>query len=317
MNSNLAKALLMAGCLATAGLPAFSVPLQRADVPASPVWLAHMDCDALRATPIGQFLLSEMDKQENQAKLAAFEAIFSLDLRTQLHGLTLYGASATPQDSVLLVYADFDAGRLVTLAKAAQDSQSTAYNTHVIYSWIDEKRKATNGVRPRVYASLQGNRIIFGQREARVEAALDVLDGVAPSLAASTAFPQLGAAGGASFIEAAGQRLDIATPDPSAALFRLSKSVRLQVGGTQQVTATLTLEAKDEAVAGQMAIIAQGLVALMRLQDDKPEAAQLADALVVRQDGATIVATLTLPADDIVAKMKADAARKAAQKTRE
>ena len=317
MNSNLLRALLSAGCLTAAGLAVCAAPLQRADVSANPAWLAHMDCDALRGTPIGQFLLGEMDKPENQAKLAVFQAIFSFDLRTQLHGLTLYGTSAAPEDSVLLLYADFDADRLVTLAKAGQDAQSIAYKTHVIYNWVDEKKQATNGARPRVYASILGNRVIFGQREARVQAALDVLDSAAPSLAADTAFPQLGSAGDTSFIEAASQKLDLAASDANAALFRLSKSARLQIGGTQQVSAVLTLEAKDEQVAGQMTIVAQGLVALMKLQDDKPEAAQLAAGLTVKQDGATVAATLTLPADGVVAMLKADAARKAAQKAQQ
>ena len=52
-------------------------------------------------------------------------------LRKQLHGLTLYAPSDASEDGVLLVYADFDAERLVTLAKGANDYQSATHKTHL------------------------------------------------------------------------------------------------------------------------------------------------------------------------------------------
>src|SRR6266403_1396479 len=75
-------------CIAglAAGLSAVAAPLQRADVTAEPAWLVHVDCDALRPTAIGQYLLSELDKPEAKGQLGAFQAIFSFDPRQQLHG---------------------------------------------------------------------------------------------------------------------------------------------------------------------------------------------------------------------------------------
>ena len=156
MNANLLKTALCICGFAAAGLPAWAGPLQRADVPAEPAWVLHLDCDSLRPTAIGQYILSEMEKPEAQAKLAAFQTIFNFDPRKQLHGLTLYSTGKAPEDGVLLVYADFDADRLVTLAKAAKDYQSTTYKQHVIHNWIDDKKKAKHGVKPRVYAAIQG-----------------------------------------------------------------------------------------------------------------------------------------------------------------
>ena len=318
MKVNYLKTAFCAGFLAAAAITASALPLQRADLPADPAWMVHFDVDALRPTTIGQYLLTEMDKPKAQAKLAAFQSIFNFDLRTQLHGLTLYSAGAAHEDGVLLVYADFDAGKLVTLAKAANDSQSSTYNQHTIYNWIDEKKKAKNGVRPRVYAAIQGARVIFGQREASVAQALDVLDGKAPRLAPESAFSQLSAAGGTGFIEAAARKLDLRPSDPHNALFRLSKLVRLRIGQAgEQVTATLSLDASDNEVAKNMAGVGQGLVSLMKLQKEKPELIKLAEAISLKQDGASVVATAAMPANDVVAMMKADAARKAQRKAQE
>jgi len=316
MKLSLSIRIFCAGGLVGAGLAAMAAPLQRADVPAEPTWVLHVDCDALRPTGVGQYLLAEMDKPDAQAKFAVFQTLFSFDPRKQLHGLTLYSSGNAPEDGVLLVYADFDPERLVTLARAANGSQNTAYKRHVIYNWIDDKKKATNGVKPRTYAAIQGTHVVvFAQQEARVAQALDVLDQAVPNLSHSNVFPQLGAAGDPSFIAASARKLDVPDSTPNAAIFRLAKLMRLQIGETnRQVTARLSLEANDEAVARQAASVVQGVLALARLQKEKPEAGKLADALSLKQNGASVVATLAMPAADVINILKAEAEKQAQKK---
>jgi hypothetical protein len=314
MKTNLMTIALCAGCVAAAALSTYAGPLRRADIGADALWVAHLDVDGMRPTAVGQFIQSEIDKPEAQAKLAAFQALFSFDLRTQLHAVSLYGTSKAPEDGLLIVYADFDAERLVTLARAAKDAQNNSHGQHTIYSWLDEK-KHKHGTAQRVYAAIAGSRVIFGQRENRVAQALDVVDGASASLATSTAFAPLGSPGDASFLVAAARKLDLPGSDPHAAILKLSQSVRFQVAETQkQLAATLTLQANDEEVAGHINSIAQGLVALMKLQKDKPESVRFAEALSLKQDGSQVVASLVLPDNDAVAMMKADAVRKAQRK---
>ena len=315
---NLLKPALCACGLIAATLTTLSAPLQRADVAAEPTFVMHLDCDSLRPTAIGQFVLAEMEKPEAQAKLAAFQSIFSFDPRKQLHGLTLYSTGKSPEDGVLLVYADFDPERLVTLAKAAKDYQSTSYKQHTIHNWIDDKKKAKNGVQPRVYAAIQAGRIVvFAQQETRVAQALDVLDRAVPNLAGSTVFPQLGATGNANFIQAAARKMDIPDSTPNAAVLKLAKMARLEVGEVSgQLKATLNLEAGDAEVAKQMASVGQGLLALMKLQQDNPGSVKLAEALSLKQDGAGVVVALAVPAADAIEVMKADAAKKAQKKAK-
>jgi hypothetical protein len=312
MKSRFLKSALIVGALATAVFHLPATQLQRADVAADSVWVLHVNCDALRPGAIGKYLLAEMEKPDAQAKLSVFQNIFSFDLRTQLHGITLYSAGSSPQDGVLIVYADFDADKLVTLAKAANDSQTSTHNGRTVYNWADDKKH--HGEKKRVYATIQGNRIIFGQRESAVSQALDVLDGSVPNLSSGKAFPQLGVAGDTTFLAGAARKLDLSQSDPNAAIFRLSKSVRLQVGEVEQhLVGTLTLEANDDEVANSMMAIAQGMVGLMKLQKDKPEAAKFLQAIALKQDGASIVLTINLPTEDVVNAMKASAERKAAK----
>ena len=68
MRTLLKTALCVCG-FAAAGLPASAGPLQRADVPAEPAWVLHVDCDSLRPTAIGQYLLTEMEKPDARGQV--------------------------------------------------------------------------------------------------------------------------------------------------------------------------------------------------------------------------------------------------------
>jgi len=291
--------------------PAGATSLQRTDVPADPMWLVHMDFDRLRPTTVGQYIMAELEKPEAQAKLASFQAMFKFDLKTQLHALTLYGMGEAPEQAVLMVYADFDSEHLSALARGAQEYQGTNHNDHAIHSWIDASRKGKGGSPARTYAAAQASRVlIFGQTEAAVAKALDVMDLSAANLTGSKAFPALD--NGSAFFQAAAQHLKVRDSDPNAAVFRLSKSVRLQIGEDQnRVKATLQLSASDDDVARQIASIGQGLISLIKLQRDRPEANKFADALTLKQDASDVIVTMSLAAPDAVEIMKADAARKA------
>ena len=313
MNTMIMKLAGWMAALCATGFLAQAAPLQRSDIVAAPAWLLHLDFDRLRTTAVGQYILTQMDQPEAKAQLAAMQTIFDFDLRTQLHGATLYGTSIAPQDGVLIVYADFNADRLLVLARAAKDYQSTPHNQHVIHSWLDEKKPAKKGVKPRVFATIAGTRVIFGQSEAAVATALDVLDGTTPNLAAGQLFPKLGLPGGANVIEAGAGKLNLPDSDPNATIMKLAQNVQLQVGEQQQqCRGTITLLTDNEEVATHVQQIAQGILALTKMQTDKPEVTQLANALTISQDGASVVGLLALPSADLVKIMQADAARKAA-----
>ncbi len=306
----LQKTTILTACVAVCALCAFAGPLQRSDIPADPAWLLHADFDALRPTVVGQYILAEMNKPENQNKISAFQGLFKFDLRTQLHGATLYSTGPSPQDAVALVYAGFDAAHLTTLANAAPDSKNAKYKKHVIYNWIDEKKAPRNGVKPRTYAAIAGTRVIFGQREETVQQALDVIDRTVPNLGKTGNYPGLGSPGDVSFLAGGARKIPVPASDPNAAILKMSKSVRLQIAEKdEKVSANLTLEATDADRATQMTTVAQGLVAMLKLQQ-RPEAVKLADAIALKQEGNSIILKLALPSDELISMMKAGAARK-------
>jgi hypothetical protein len=70
--------------------------------------------------------------------------------------------------------------------------------------------------------------------------------------------------------------------------------------------------ASPEAAQG-MHQVAQGLLALVSLQTNKPEAVKFARAIQLAQSAENLTATLTLPAADVIEEMKRKAAEKEAQ----
>ena len=90
---------------------------------------------------------------------------------------------------------------------------------------------------------------------------------------------------------------------------------RLEIGEAQgQFRATLNLEAGDEEVSKQMLSVGQGLVALLKLQQDNPGSVKLAEALSLKQDGTGVVATLAMPSAQAIELMKAAPIRQALRK---
>lgn len=310
MKMNLAK-LGVGACFLLVGA-AFAGPLQRNDVVSEPTWVAHLDCDALRRTAIGKQLLTEMDKPDAQKKLAAFQTIFGVDPRKDLHGVTAYGATKAEADGVVVAYADFDAERLITLVAANADYEVTEYGRHKIHSWIDEKKKAKDGVKPRSYGAIYKDKIIIGQKQSRVAEALDLMDRKGANLAGNAAFSRLGSAAEGAFVVGAARALDLPGNDPGASVLKQAKMIWLTAGEAQgRVEIKLNLDTANEETAKQVGDVCRGLLAVLALQTDKPDAVKLGQAITIDQAASGILAKLSLPAGEVVQMIKDKSEKKA------
>jgi hypothetical protein len=305
--------LATAAAVFTGSPMVFAAPFNAKDVAADPALLLHVDCDALRSSSVGQSILSEPEIQD---KLAAVGAIFDFDLRKQLHGLTVYTTEEHPKDGALIVYADFDPDRLITLAKAAEGFQSATNGSHAIYSWLDDKKKAKDGERPRVCGAILGHRVIFGQDETHLADALDVIEGKAPNFSGKRGLPEPDA-GESILLQGVMLKFDFDGADQNAAVFKMSKSVRVKLGErANTMTATVRFEANDADTATQIGSIAQGLLAVLKLQKSDANAMKLANAIVIKQDGAVVGLTLSVPSSELIDIVK-QGQKKAEEKAEE
>ncbi|MBC8038990.1 MAG: hypothetical protein H7Y06_00440 [Opitutaceae bacterium] len=313
------KSCLLIGCLMSATLSSFANPVDRSAVTDNPAWALHLDADALRTSIVGKHILAEMSKPDAELRFALLKAATGSDLRTALHGITVYGATPSPEDGVALVYADLNAERLGALAKMTEDYRTSSHGKHQVLSWIDGKRREKEGGQPRTYAAIDQDRmvVVFAQNETRLTGALDVLDGTQPSLAKSAALPNFGG-GEPMVIQGVARQFDGAGDNPGAAVLAQSKLIALEVRENgRQLLANLSLEIKDAESARHVANIARGIVGIIALQPDNPDAVKLARGVSVEQNGLTTIVKLNLPAEDVVAALKADAAKKEAKEAAE
>jgi hypothetical protein len=116
-------------------------------------------------------------------------------------------------------------------------------------------------------------------------------------------------------VEAAARKMNLPSSAPNAAVLKLCKSLQLVLSEEQeQLRGTLTLVTDSKDVAGPVYSILQGLVALMKLQPDKPAAAKVAGALKFNQEGDRVECHLSLPCEVVVQLIQEDSARKAGAK---
>lgn len=302
---------LWTGMMCLAAGAALAGPLQRSQVAANAVWMAHLDVDKLKQTRIGQHVLAEMEKPEAKNKLAAFEAIFSFDPRRDITGITLYGTGTRPNQGILLLHGSFDTQRLITLAKAGQNYASSEHRTHVIHAWTDEKKAAAGRKDARTFAAVHGGSVVLGQTQEAVAAALDVLDNVSANLGSTGYFLDVAGTG---FLQAATRKMEVPEGQPHSAMLRQAQYLSLTAAETAgQFQLNCFAQAASPEAAQSMHQVAQGLLALASLQTNKPEAVKFAKAIHLAQSGENLTATLTLPAADVIEEMKRKAAEKEAQ----
>ncbi len=284
-----------AGMMALAVLAAGQVWAAAFDgsrVSAGATWVVHADLVALRALPLGQFVVNKLGSGDSGKKLAAFTAIFGCDPLKDLRTLDLYGKSRDPAQSVFLAEGTFDGGRLVTLLQANDTYQSQAFGAYTIHSWVDEKKPAEG----RQYGCLHpSGTLLISRGRAMLEEALDVLDGKRPALDTAKAF-------GAELLAAplfmAGANVTAAGDlNPGAAILKQAASAQVALAGQGgELTVRTRLTAKDGQAASNMLAVAQGLLVVAQLGQEKhPELARCAQAVQVRLDDTLLRLDLAYP----------------------
>jgi hypothetical protein len=238
--------------------------------------------------------------------MVAFQSIFSFDPRRQLHGMTIYTASSTPNDSVVITYADFEPAQLVKLMTGGEAAFAITNNQHVIYSWIDKNKNSGDPDSARKYTAVLDGRLIAGNTRRSVIDALAVVDGSAPSLSPRKAAKEFDTPGASNFVLASAQNLDFLESDPKMALLKLSKRVKLTACESDEVLkATLTVDAGDGQTAQQMSQVAQGLITELGLQKENPWAAKLAGGMTVQLEATGFRVDISVSSEDAMAALKA------------
>ena len=266
-------ATLVLGCAAWAE----GGPVEFKNVAADAIWLAHVDFDAARASPVLQKLGAEVAKTWPQAPERIGQAGKRLGLAkfADLHDVTLYGATLQPHTGVMILHANWNKQVLGEKAKKAANHKTTKYGKHQICTWTERKGPG----RPREVAGVlyKPDVLILGSSVSLVKSAIDVLDGKGANLTAKNAPLAAKADEGAIFLaRAVGlNQGDAVKQCPFLRLVEQIDYAEGQRGG--QWFGNLTVTTKSKTVADDLKKIADGFGALasLKLHDQADLAAML------------------------------------------
>jgi hypothetical protein len=281
---------------------AFASPFNPNDIDPDSAMLLHVDCDAIRASSIGQWLLSEPAMQD---KLASLGARFDLDLRNQLHGITFYMTAPQSNDWVMVIAADFEPGPLLEKAQALHDFLAATNGSHVIYSWLDESSKRSLARNARVFGAISGHHIVCSHTELRLAHALDLLEDTKRSAEARRA-PLPTMPGQRILLESMILKAGFSKAQGPVAFLQMCKSVYLKVSeANHTTTAALHFEADDDGTATQINSIFYGFLGMLKLKAEDANAAKFANSIKITKDGLEVGVTISLPSSEMIDIMKA------------
>ncbi len=272
----------------------FAASLDPTQLPADRQWVAQLDVRLLLDGDVGTYLRQRLMDDGHQLKIQQFTVLSGVNPLTDIDTITLAGIDDQRSSVLCWVRGRFDDKRLNALAILAEQHQTSTYREYMIHSWVD----ANKGNRPQAGCVVSPELIIFGENPTTVQAALDVLAGISPGLAADAPLMQalptqpapilLAAAGGGESWKGRGGR--------SAFVQQVSSIGFSATEQNQRLILSANAIASDAAVATKLRDMGQGLLALAAFNQqiqEFPVLAQAVQSAQITTDGATVHASVS------------------------
>ena len=155
-----------------------AAPLELKNVAADAKWVVHINVDAVRDSQIVKKAFETCPMLKDSGK--HFDMIrdkVGIDLRKDLHGITLYGPDTDKTHGVAIVYSACNQKLLLDMVAKATDHKVTKHGAIEIHSWTDKHGGKTHTAAGAFYKPYV---MVFASCEKGVAVAIDVLDGKSP-----------------------------------------------------------------------------------------------------------------------------------------
>jgi hypothetical protein len=288
---------LLLVAVALTGLGARAGELKIAEVPAQAKWFAHLDAEKLRASQVGQKLLTGIQNDAKAtAQLDAVRNAVGVDLRKDISGLTLAGGDDKKKHGVMIVRGPFNTEKLLTALRANPQHEELAKGEATYHKWFDKGHDN--------YGAFLPGCCVFSEHREAGETTADVIRTGQGGLAPDSTLGALAKDGAGCIIFAA---LDGGTglpggQQPQAAILRKITAAQVRVlenAGRVQAELILTVGAPE--AAANIAEIARGLIALGQLNEETPAPlVRLAQTAQVKQDGKQVKVVASCPPEDVL-----------------
>jgi hypothetical protein len=281
---------------ATAPL-ASAKPLDLGRVSAKAVWMMHADVDAARESTVMQRMVARAMKKHPQLEgmLSMGSKMMGMDVRKDLHDVTVYGLDTDKKNAVMIVHADANREFLEKMVEKARDHETMKHRDYTLHTWTHRGWKGRGGDTV-VGAFYKDDVMVFARTAERVEMALDVLDGREESVGSDS--PLAGRTRPGSILVGRASKVD---PDTKCPVLRQGEGFRVAMGeheGKSFYRARLDMES---AAAAELAEdVAEGLAATVALGIGKEAGVMpLVEGIETMTDGQTCMIVWDADADDV------------------
>ena len=272
-------------------------PVDPARVPAKAVWMMHFDMDAARESTVMKRMEARMMKKYPQAEkmLALGAGMIGMDVRRDLHDVTVYGLDTDKKNAVMIVHADADRKKLEAMAAKAPGHQTMEHRGYTLHSWMHKGWKGAAG-HPVVGAFYKDNVMVFARTKGQVEMALDVLDGKQAGLGADS--PLAGRVRPGSILVGRAAAIDPKTKCP---VLKEGKGYRVAMGESEGMSFyRARLDMNSAEAAEQAKSVTEGLVALGSLRfGGEADVMKLVKGVETMTRGDTCMISWDAKADDV------------------
>jgi len=305
-------AVLALALVSTASAASF----EARNVPADAKWLMHFNVDSFRDTKLAEHIRQErLNDPQVQRWFKWVEERYGINMREDLHGMTLYGYSYEPHRGVILLFGDYDREKTTAVLKGEPDYKTAKHGDYMIHTWALKHHKhehqdaAHENYPETMAAAFYDKGVVIATSPEGVKRALDVLDGKEPALEESS--PLLGARPkGTVFYGAAIDLADLKQHGeptlPQFAILEQGKYVNVAMGqheGTSFYRARF--EARSPEVAEQIGKILEGFEAMLAFQAESNETiAHVAQGFKWNVDEATVTVNWKAKSDDVIELVK-------------
>ena len=252
--------LLLALGAAVLGATAQAAAFKASAVPASALWVCHLDAAGMKQSAAGRRMLEQRALTES-LPIARFAERFGLDPVRDMRGLTLYTVSTGRQDAVAVIDPEPAAAVRLKAWREKAGWKAQAVDGHSVYSRLAGKETLFQSVAP-------NGLIVTAMTLAHVQRGLAVLDGRTPALESKT-MPALvdrkGGAGVLLLVAARTPNAEMIQMLPQLTLLKTADSLCLAVGEEEGlVTGGVTVSAADEAGAVRLQNALSALIEFSR-----------------------------------------------------
>jgi len=282
---------------------ALAEPLAPRIVPAAARWVLHVDMAALKASATGQVLLEAGLRDDVARQLDTAKALYSVDVREDIEGMTMFGTGDSPDAAVLVMTGRFDAERLTELVEALDGYTVDSQGERTVHSWLDQ----ASGLRH--YGVLvDAQTLMLSQDADRLREARDVRDGRTGDItqaaddglnleALTRPGTWLGVVADLRQLDLAGNPLLATAEGTEWFMLRMAESV------TDGFSLSAEVRRQTPQQATELEQMLRGLLIMgaLQFQQEAPELAQLLQAVQIRTAGRSLNLQLRYPADKLAA----------------